>query len=121
MLPTTSLPFLREPLIPTARLRASILTLLGPSPHLQNASTMARIGCLHDVQAQKFALVAYKARVVAVMNILEVGLPSIDGNKPIKGRRERNTSTTRKAIPAARASTATNGGGKVGSTGEERV
>src|ERR1035438_7637736 len=89
MLPTTSLPCLQEPFIPTA-LRDSILTLLGPSPDVRVAPRLARSGSVHDVQIQRLALIAYRAKIAAVMAILEVGVRAAE-NKLIAKEPERST------------------------------
>jgi hypothetical protein len=93
-------PFLEKPFIPTI-LRESILTLLGPRPHLKTVSAYARIGSMQHIEVQKLALIAYRAKIVAVMNVLEVGVKTAE-NKPITGTPERDMSVLRKPVAVAR-------------------
>ena len=98
MLSTTNRPFFRESFIPTA-LRDSILTLLGPIPNLKVSPRPAWKESLDGVHTQRLALSAYRARVVALIDILEVCVTA--ENVPAMGAPERDTSAPRKPIAAA--------------------
>jgi hypothetical protein len=99
MLSTTSPAFLQEPFIPTV-LRDSILTLLGPKPSLATV-TGARSKSVNDVLSQRLALIAYRAKIVAVMNILEVGVKTAE-NGPIMETAAGKMSAPRKPMLVAR-------------------
>lgn len=73
MLYTTSVPFLQKPFIPPA-LRNSILTLLGPRPDMTAVPGHGRIGCMQNIPVQQLALLAYRAKIVALITVLEVGV-----------------------------------------------
>jgi hypothetical protein len=83
MLSTTSRPFFQEPLFPKV-LRDSILTLLGPSPNSKVTPRPHWRESLHDVQAQRLALIAYRAKIVALINILEVGVKTAEKHSNLK-------------------------------------
>jgi len=78
---TAGLPFLQKPFTPTA-LRDSIEALLGPIPIREaDDSETCLDGVRNDIEIQKAALIACRAKVVALLNILEgragtpVGVP----------------------------------------------
>ena len=70
---TDELPFLRKPDCPTA-LQGFCVTLLGPTPRLNTILRFARKGVkpnLQYIESQKNVLNAYRAKVVALIKILE--------------------------------------------------
>jgi len=68
---TIGLPFLQKPFTPTA-LRNSIETLLGPIPACEEDDAETCLdGVRNDLEIQKAALIAYRAKVVALLDILE--------------------------------------------------
>lgn len=87
-----SLPAGQEPDAPTS-LQESIGTLLGPRPDSTAIFGRARTGVRHDLETQKIALLAYRAKLVALVyfleqfeerRLLESYQPSVTGadNKP---------------------------------------
>jgi len=69
--------------------RDSIRTLLGPRPHLNPILGSGGSGAKHEIELQKSALIAYRARIVALIEMLEGGVkvpgsePKTAGRKPI--------------------------------------
>jgi hypothetical protein len=100
MLSTTSRAFLENSVIPTD-VRDSIRTLLGPRPYLKSVPAYARIGSLWQIKLEALALIAYRAKIVAVMNILEAGVKTAE-NGPITEAPVGKMSTPRKPILVAR-------------------
>jgi hypothetical protein len=96
---TTSPAFLQKPFIPTV-VRNSILTLLGPKPPLETVRE-ARSKSTRDVLSQRDALIAYRTKIVALMNILEVGVKTAQDG-PITEATQGNTPPLRKPILVAR-------------------
>jgi hypothetical protein len=70
MVSTVALPFLQKPVIPTT-IRDSFATLLGPRPQVKITFGPPRSVVMHAIEIQTSALFAYKAKVDALMNILE--------------------------------------------------
>ena len=98
------MPFTLERHTPTT-LRDSIRTLLGPKPHVKTTACPAGMDVRGEVHAQKFALIAYRARLVALMNILE-GTVAQPANKPIGQWPQRNVGALRKPVAGARSAKA---------------
>ena len=94
------LPFPQETGTPTT-VRDSIRTLLGPKPHLNPILGSVGSGAPHDIERQKSELIAYRAKIVAVMNILEAGVKTAE-NGPITEAPVGKMSTPRKPILVAR-------------------
>jgi hypothetical protein len=70
------------------KLRDSIRTLLGPKPPVNTAFGITGSAGRGELEIHKNALIAYRARVVALMNILE-GTVTVPANKPIAQAPER--------------------------------
>ncbi len=83
--------------------RDFIRTLLGPRPHVNPPFGPAGSGAKHEIELQKSALIAYRAKIVALIDILEGGV-NVPGNEPM--RMKRNLSAPRKPISTARTATA---------------
>jgi hypothetical protein len=81
--------------------REFIRTLLGPKPHLITNLGPARTAAAHDLDLQKSALIAYRAKLVALIDMLESGV-KLRGNKPISRAPQSRTCVVRKPITAAR-------------------
>ena len=64
-----------------ADIRDSIVTLLGPSPNVKPGRRPARSDLKYDIEVQKSRLIAYRAKVVALINIFEAGIET-PGNEP---------------------------------------
>ena len=95
---TIALPFLQKPFIPTA-LRDSILTLLDPRPHVKTILGSGRSGVVLDIEIQRRALIAYRAKIVALTHILETVVKP-PGNEPIT-RTDRKLPSVRKCMTSA--------------------
>jgi hypothetical protein len=67
----TGLPFPKAVGIPM-NAQESIRTLLGPRPHVNKFA--AGSGSQHEIEVQKNALIAYRAKVVALIGMLEGGV-----------------------------------------------
>ena len=65
-----------------ADIRDSIVTLLGPSPNVKAGRRPTRSDFQYDIEVQKSRLIAYRAKVVALINIFEAGIET-PGNRPI--------------------------------------
>jgi hypothetical protein len=59
-------------------------------------------GALHDVKRQKSELIAYRAKIVALIEMLEGGVKIPGWNEPFTGPAARNLTGLRKPIMAAR-------------------
>jgi hypothetical protein len=95
--PAFGLPFPQETDTPT--LRDSLRTLLGPWPQ---AKFVFGPG---ELEIQKSALIAYRAKIVALMNILE-GKVSVPASDRIVRAPEHRQCGLRKPIAAARSAKA---------------
>ena len=62
-------------------------------------------GALHDIKRQKSDLIAYRARIVALIEMLEGGVNVPGGNEPFTEPAGRRLSGLRKPIAAARTAT----------------
>jgi hypothetical protein len=82
----------------TATVRDLIRTLLGPPPQVKFVFGPG------ELEMQKSALIAYRAKIVALMNILE-GKVSVPANEPIARAPERRPCGLRKPIASARSAT----------------
>ena len=96
------LSFRQETDTPTT-VRDFIRTLLGPRPHVNPPFGPAGSGAKHEIELQKSALIAYRAKIVALIDVLEGGV-NVPGNEPM--RMKRNLSAPRKPISTARTATA---------------
>jgi hypothetical protein len=105
MLSTTSRAFLENSVIPTD-VRDSIRTLLGPRPYLKSVPAYARIGSLRQIKLEALALIAYRAKIVALMTILEVGVKT-GQDKPITRTLGPKLLAVRKPMATATAAKAT--------------
>lgn len=94
------LPFPKEANTPIA-LRDSIRTLLGPKPLVKTTFGPAEIDRRGDIQTQKSALMAYRAKIVALMNVLE-GAATTPANEPVSQAPQRSACTLRRPIAGAR-------------------
>ena len=82
--------------------RDSIRTLLGPRPRLNPILGSGGSGALHDIEHQKRELIVYRARIVALIEMLEGGA-KVPGNEPVTRPAGRDLTGLRKPIAAARA------------------
>jgi len=64
-------------------LRDAIRILLGPKPQVNMMDGSGAI--LHDIERQKSELIAYRAKVVALIEMLDGGIKA--GGEPIIGRK----------------------------------
>jgi CheY-like chemotaxis protein len=97
---TIGLPTLQKPFTPTD-LRDSIEALLAPIPHVKPFFGLVRSGVMRDLEILKIDMIAYRAKIVALLSILEGGVKTL-GNAPIVRAPARDMSTLRKPIAAAR-------------------
>ncbi len=93
------LPFPQE--TETATVRAFIRTLLGPRPQVNTIFGSVGSGDLDNIEVQMNALIAYRAKIVALIEMLEGGVRVPSGNRPTTAL------AGRKPIAAARAAKAT--------------
>jgi hypothetical protein len=93
------LPFPQETDTPT--LRDSIRTLLGPKPQVKTIFEPAESGAPNNIDIQKSALIAYRAKVVALMNILE-GNVTAPARDPIAQVPQHKMGGLHKPVAAAR-------------------
>ena len=77
--------------------RDSIRTLLGPRPQLNPILGSGGRGAKHEIERQKSALIAYRAKLVALIEMLEGGV-KVSGSEPIARAARRKP----KPIAAAR-------------------
>jgi hypothetical protein len=77
------LPFPQEIVTPTT-IRDFIRTLLGQRPRLHPVLGSRGSGDPQDIEVQKNALIAYRAKIVALIEMLEGGVRA-PGNEPIIG------------------------------------
>jgi len=92
------LPFPQE--TDTATVRDLIRTLLGPRPRMNTVFGSDGNGVPNDIEVQKKALIAYRAKIVAVIDLLEAGV-MVSESGPI------TRTPGRKPIAAARSPKAT--------------
>jgi len=83
-----------------ATVRDLIRALLGPRPQVNTILGSAENGVPHDIEVQMNALIAYRAKIVALIGKLEGEVP---GSEPITVLARRNLSGIRKPITAVRA------------------
>jgi hypothetical protein len=84
----------------TATFRDLIRTLLGPRPQVNTIFGSGGTGVPYDVEVQKNALIAYRAKIVALIEMLEGGVRVPGGNGPITapaGRKPIAAATSAKA------------------------
>jgi CheY-like chemotaxis protein len=77
----SGLPFLQKPFTPAA-LRYSIGALLGPVHHVNTTLGCDARGFIDDIEILRTVLIAYRAKVAALLSILEGGVKA-HGNKPM--------------------------------------
>lgn len=83
--------------------RDFIRTLLGPRPHLNPILGSGESGAMHDIERQKSELIAYRAKVGALIKMLEGGLKVAGGNGPVAGPAGRRVSGLSKPMAAGAA------------------
>jgi len=81
----------------------SIRTLLGPRPHLDPSLGSGGSGFPRDIEAQKSQLTAYRAKISALIEILEGGVRIPGWNEAITGPAGLRLSGPRKPVAGARA------------------